>query len=133
MVTKSLMDIGAEITSDGQLIYKDSLNKGEEILDVLEQSWVREIYPYGGLFQPSEISKEIHQVPNAGRHFIPKAKPIVRVEGYATKYKKIGDVVFKDFGNPFSVPDPVVLNPLLCEGDVKHGVKNILIRPITWV
>src|SRR3989338_3923210 len=123
MVTISLMDSGAEIMMDGQLIYRGSLEKGEEILDVLEQSWVKEIYIYG-LFKVSEISEEMHQVPNAGRHFIPKAKPIVRVEGYTTKYKKIGNVVFKDFSLPFSIDDPAALNPQLSEGDVKQAVKK---------
>lgn len=152
MVAINLMDIGAEVDSSGKVTYRDSLKKAAEILDILAESGVGEIYLYGGLFamdaggssiqldgklfeKARAISEVLHQVPDTGRHFISstrgKNKVTITVVNYATKKLRLGAVDLSDrFGNPFSVTSMMKLNPklnpTLSEKDVKRDLEAFI-------
>ncbi|MBI3991596.1 MAG: hypothetical protein HY350_05545, partial [Candidatus Omnitrophica bacterium] len=123
IVSMSLMDLGAEVI-DGIRTYSNSLKKAIQLLPILDKKGVSCIYLYGGLYEISKISKELHQIPTSCRHFIPSRQiPTITAFGYDTKSAKRKDaagreITFKhEHGNSFSIYDMRRLNPQLSDTD----------------
>ncbi|MFA5351556.1 MAG: hypothetical protein WC357_09560, partial [Candidatus Omnitrophota bacterium] len=125
-VAISLMDLGAEIV-DGQVIYRDSLRKATQMLYLLAQYQVSGVYIYAGLYEPSEISRQLHQVPTPSRQYIEVGNTTVTVSNYTTKNKIVNGIELRDsFGNSYSIYDMGRLNPRLSsnpEYDLKEFIR----------
>ncbi|MFA5199584.1 MAG: ROK family protein, partial [Candidatus Omnitrophota bacterium] len=125
-VAISLLDLGAEIVN-GEVICRDSLAKAIQMLYLLEQYQVSGVYIYAGLYEPSEISRQLHQVPTPLRQYIEVANTTVTVSNYTTKNKIVNGIELRDsFGNSYSIYDMGRLNPQLSsnpEYDLKEFIR----------
>ena len=126
MVAMNLMDIGAELVN-GEVIYKDSLKKARELLPLLAEGGVGRVYLYGGLYEMSRISEDVHQVPTEGRHFITHENVTVKVQGYHTNRKTVSHIALRDnHGNPFSELSMLRLNAKLSTTDVRQDFAEFM-------
>ncbi len=120
MVAMSLMDVGAVINDKGAIDYEDSLAKAQALLPALARDGVRQLYLYGGLFDMAETSKQLHQVPDDGAHYLKSAdgRVITRIEGYRTKRARVSgagtdELLYDQHGNNFSIYRMDRFNPKL--------------------
>lgn len=118
MVAVSLMDAGALINADGEIDYRDGLHRAQEIIPVLARDGVRRVYLYGGLYEIASTSRQLHQVPDDGPHFLKSdnGRVLVRIEGYATKHQDVtgagrGQRLYDAHGNNFSILNLQRFNP----------------------
>ncbi|MBD3265014.1 MAG: HD domain-containing protein, partial [Candidatus Omnitrophica bacterium] len=115
MVAINLMDLGVEIIGD-RVTYRESLKKAEALLPWLALEGVSQVYLYGGLYEMSDLSKELHCVETMQRYFLHSRKSTIKIEGYDTKHKTIDGFELRDeFGNPFSIYSMERLNPQLSD------------------
>ncbi|MDO8489223.1 MAG: glycogen/starch/alpha-glucan phosphorylase, partial [Candidatus Omnitrophota bacterium] len=135
ILAASLVDIGAEITPDNKVISVDSINKIRELLSLIAASGVGSLYMYGGLYEKGGITVVLHQVPDAGRHFISGGQATISVINYYTKRANINGVELRDFfGNSFSIlgmikeDGRVRFNPELSgpESDLEEDFKKLI-------
>jgi len=124
-VAINLMDLGAEIV-DGRVIYRESLKKATQLLYLLAEYGVSGVYLYGGLYETSELSKELHQVSTTQRSFITSGNATVTVANYATKRQIVDGVELKDsFGNAFSIYNLLRFNQELSETDSQADLLHL--------
>lgn len=101
------------------------LEKAARLLEPLLESYgIGSIWPHNSLFEMGELSTRIHQVPDSGEHFLvsTNGKTTVRVAGYETKQKTLGNQVFRDDkGNAYSIRGMRKLNPRLSDSATEQG------------
>lgn len=115
----NLSDIGAKIEGGRVVCNGDSLNNVEELIPLLAESGAGIVYFYGGLYEMSELSKQVHDNPahNNDSRVITSGKTTVLVRDYPTQRETVGGVELKDaFGNPFSIYSMNRFNPRLSTG-----------------
>jgi len=59
--TMNLKDIGAYVTSEGKLDYRDSLTNATRLLPLLKEKGVGRVYLYNGLFEMSVTGRDVHR------------------------------------------------------------------------
>ncbi|MBU9888272.1 MAG: glycogen/starch/alpha-glucan phosphorylase [Candidatus Omnitrophica bacterium] len=101
------------------------LEKAARLLEPLLESYgIGSIWPHNSLFEMGELSTRIHQVPDSGEHFLvsTNGKTTVRVAGYETKQKALGNRVLRDDkGNAYSIRGMRKLNPRLSDSATEQG------------
>ncbi|MEW6101856.1 MAG: alpha/beta fold hydrolase, partial [Candidatus Omnitrophota bacterium] len=125
MVAVNLLDVGAEIV-DGKVTYRNSLKKARELLPIFADSGVGKIYLYG-IYHISKISRELHHVETADRHFITHNNATITTNGYKTKRQKVAGFELMDFnGNPFSIYSMFIFNPRLSDSDTENDLREFI-------
>ncbi|MFH1799534.1 MAG: nucleotide sugar dehydrogenase [Candidatus Omnitrophota bacterium] len=118
------LDIGSERRGAG-LVEFGAFKKAARLLAPLKESFgMGRVYPYNSLFEMSDISRGVHQVPDRGEHFItsPDGKTTVRVVNYETKREEVSGVTLRDDkGNSFSIFSMLKLNPHLSDSNAGNG------------
>ena len=116
----SMQDVGAQQNDDGEIDYQNSFQKVKELIPLLARDGVSKLYIYGGLYEIGDISKQLHQVPTAGEHFIKSSAGhvVTKIKGYRTKRMSLpgagkDNVLYDKFGNNFSILGLEKFNPKL--------------------
>lgn len=129
IVAINLSGIGAKKEGGRLVCNGDSLNNMEEIIPILAESGVGMLYLTGGLYEMSELSKQVHDNPahNNDSRVITSGKATVLVRNYPTQRKTVGGIELKDeFGNPFSNDSMKLFNPHLSAGDAREHFRRVV-------
>lgn len=115
----NLMDLNPH-EENGIIGYRDSLKKLRELLPTIARLGVGKLYVYGGLYEPSELSKKVHTVEHDGEHFIEGGNAMIRVTNYTTSRMEVSNglkPLTDRNGNSFSIASMEKLNPKLSGDD----------------
>jgi hypothetical protein len=136
LLAVNIMDLSAEFVGDEdsrtKVALKDGLKKLKEILPSLRASGIQKIYIYGGLFEPSRVSKLIHTVDQPDRDYLYAGNALINFGNYYTSRRTVAlpdgrEVVLRDhFGNSFSVADTTKLNPELSSSDAAQDFDGLM-------